>query len=136
MTSAPVPLPRRLAAGFCGCALPSAAMTGPGIAAQRLPSSDAGPELLENAAAAGGLFAVIVMSGAAPRGHHMFGHKDAEIARRTGIAAHPICCGMTVGQVSDLDLFCTPPPGSPWDAVGAGAQAWTRQLRQEAATGR
>jgi hypothetical protein len=34
---------------------------------------------------------------------------------------------MTVDEVSDLDLSYTPPLGSPWDAVQAGAQAWTRQ---------
>jgi hypothetical protein len=38
---------------------------------------------------------------------------------------------MTVDAISDLDLP-SPPLGSPWDAVQAGAQAWTRQV----ATGR
>jgi hypothetical protein len=37
--------------------------------------------------------------------------------------------GMTVDEVSDLDLSYTPPLGSPWDAVQAGARAWTRQAR-------
>jgi hypothetical protein len=37
---------------------------------------------------------------------------------------------MTVDAVSDLDLSYTPPLGSPWDAVQAGAQAWTRALQQ------
>ena len=35
---------------------------------------------------------------------------------------------MTVDAISDLDLSYTPPLGSPWDAVQAGAQAWTRYL--------
>jgi hypothetical protein len=35
--------------------------------------------------------------------------------------------GMTVDAISDLDLSYTPPLGSPWDAIHAGAQAWTRQ---------
>jgi NADPH-dependent 2,4-dienoyl-CoA reductase/sulfur reductase-like enzyme len=60
-------------------------------------------------------------------GVQLFGHKHAEIAKRIDIAATAIYCGMTVDQVSDLDLSYTPPLGSPWDAVQAGAQAWTRQ---------
>ncbi|MFY9649981.1 FAD-dependent oxidoreductase [Trebonia sp.] len=60
-------------------------------------------------------------------GVQLFGHKDAEIAKRIDIAATAIFHGMTVDQVSDLDLSYTPPLGSPWDAVQAGAQAWTRQ---------
>jgi NADPH-dependent 2,4-dienoyl-CoA reductase/sulfur reductase-like enzyme len=62
-------------------------------------------------------------------GVQLFGHKDAEIAKRVDIAAAAIFHGMTVDQVSDLDLSYTPPLGSPWDAVQAGAQAWTRQAR-------
>jgi NADPH-dependent 2,4-dienoyl-CoA reductase/sulfur reductase-like enzyme len=64
-------------------------------------------------------------------GVQLFGHKHAEVAKRIDIAATAIYCGMTVDAVSDLDLSYTPPLGSPWDAVQAGAQAWTRQ----AATG-
>ena len=60
-------------------------------------------------------------------GVQLFGHKDAEIAKRVDIAAAAIFHGMTVDEVSDLDLSYTPPLGSPWDAVQAGAQAWTRQ---------
>ncbi|MFZ0165995.1 MAG: FAD-dependent oxidoreductase, partial [Trebonia sp.] len=60
-------------------------------------------------------------------GVQLFGHKDAEIAKRIDIAATAIFHGMTVDQISDLDLSYTPPLGSPWDAVQAGAQAWTRQ---------
>jgi hypothetical protein len=45
-------------------------------------------------------------------------------AKRIDIGAAAIFHGLTVDQVSDLDLSCTPPPGSPWDAV----QAWTRQV--------
>ena len=62
-------------------------------------------------------------------GVQLFGHKDAEIAKRVDIAAAAIFHGMTVDEVSDLDLSYTPPLGSPWDAVQAGAQAWTRQAR-------
>jgi NADPH-dependent 2,4-dienoyl-CoA reductase/sulfur reductase-like enzyme len=60
-------------------------------------------------------------------GVQLYGHKDAEIAKRIDVAATAIFHGMTVEQVSDLDLSYTPPLGSPWDAVQAGAQAWTRQ---------
>jgi NADPH-dependent 2,4-dienoyl-CoA reductase/sulfur reductase-like enzyme len=60
-------------------------------------------------------------------GVQLYGHKHAEIAKRVDIAAAAIYNGMTVDQVSDLDLSYTPPLGSTWDAVQAGAQAWTRQ---------
>jgi NADPH-dependent 2,4-dienoyl-CoA reductase/sulfur reductase-like enzyme len=69
-------------------------------------------------------------------GVQLYGHKDAEVAKRIDIAATAVYCGMTVDAISDLDLSYTPPLGSPWDAVQAGAQAWTRQHRQEAATAR
>jgi NADPH-dependent 2,4-dienoyl-CoA reductase/sulfur reductase-like enzyme len=62
-------------------------------------------------------------------GMQLFGHKDAEIAKRVDIAAVAIYHGMTVDAVSDLDLSYTPPLGSPWDAVQIAAQMWTRDLR-------
>ncbi len=62
-------------------------------------------------------------------GMQLFGHKNAEIAKRTDIAATAIFHGMTVNAVSDLDLSYTPPLGSPWDAVQMAAQAWVRQTR-------
>jgi NADPH-dependent 2,4-dienoyl-CoA reductase/sulfur reductase-like enzyme len=63
-------------------------------------------------------------------GLQLFGHKDAEIAKRIDIAAAAIFNGMTVDAVSDLDLSYTPPLGSPWDAVQMGAQAWTRAAKE------
>jgi NADPH-dependent 2,4-dienoyl-CoA reductase/sulfur reductase-like enzyme len=63
-------------------------------------------------------------------GVQLFGHKHAEIAKRIDIAAAAIYSGLTVDEVSDLDLSYTPPLGSPWDAVQAGAQAWTRHARR------
>jgi NADPH-dependent 2,4-dienoyl-CoA reductase/sulfur reductase-like enzyme len=60
-------------------------------------------------------------------GVQLFGHRHAEIAKRIDIAATAIYHGMTVEDISDLDLSYTPPLGSPWDAVQAGAQAWSRQ---------
>src|SRR5712691_6181576 len=62
-------------------------------------------------------------------GVQLFGHRNAEIAKRIDIAATAIFHSMTVDAISDLDLSYTPPLGSPWDAVQAGAQAWTRQTR-------
>jgi NADPH-dependent 2,4-dienoyl-CoA reductase/sulfur reductase-like enzyme len=59
-------------------------------------------------------------------GMQLFGHKNAEIAKRVDIAATAIYHGMTVDAVSDLDLSYTPPLGSPWDAVQMAAQAWIR----------
>ena len=63
-------------------------------------------------------------------GMQLFGHKNAEIAKRIDIAATAIFHGMTVEAVSDLDLSYTPPLGSPWDAVQMGAQAWTRAIQR------
>jgi len=63
-------------------------------------------------------------------GLQLFGHKNAEIAKRIDIAATAIFHGMTVDEVSDLDLSYTPPLGSPWEAVQMGAQAWTRATQQ------
>jgi len=59
-------------------------------------------------------------------GMQLFGHKNAEIAKRVDIAATAIFHDMTVDAVSDLDLSYTPPLGSPWEAVQMGAQAWVR----------
>jgi NADPH-dependent 2,4-dienoyl-CoA reductase/sulfur reductase-like enzyme len=59
-------------------------------------------------------------------GMQLFGHRDAEVAKRIDIAATAIFYAMTVDEVSELDLSYTPPLGSPWEAVQMGAQAWTR----------
>jgi NADPH-dependent 2,4-dienoyl-CoA reductase/sulfur reductase-like enzyme len=61
-------------------------------------------------------------------GVQLFGHKHAEVAKRIDIAATAIHHGMTIDEVSDLDLSYTPPLGSPWDAVQMGAQAWARYV--------
>jgi NADPH-dependent 2,4-dienoyl-CoA reductase/sulfur reductase-like enzyme len=61
-------------------------------------------------------------------GMQLFGHKQAEIAKRIDIAATAIYTGMTVEAITDLDLSYTPPLGSPWDAVQMGAQAWNREV--------
>ena len=59
-------------------------------------------------------------------GLQLFGHKNAEIAKRIDIAATAIFHHMTVDALSDLDLSYTPPLGSPWEAVQMGAQTWVR----------
>ncbi len=63
-------------------------------------------------------------------GMQLFGHKNAEIAKRIDIAATAIFHHMTVDAVCDLDLSYTPPLGSPWEAVQMGAQAWTRETQR------
>jgi NADPH-dependent 2,4-dienoyl-CoA reductase/sulfur reductase-like enzyme len=62
-------------------------------------------------------------------GLQLFGHKDAEIAKRIDIAATAIFNNMTVEAMSELDLSYTPPLGSPWEAVQMGAQAWDREVQ-------
>jgi NADPH-dependent 2,4-dienoyl-CoA reductase/sulfur reductase-like enzyme len=57
-------------------------------------------------------------------GVQLFGHRNAEVAKRIDIAATAIFHGMTVDAISDLDLSYTPPLGSPWDTIQIGAQAW------------
>jgi NADPH-dependent 2,4-dienoyl-CoA reductase/sulfur reductase-like enzyme len=61
-------------------------------------------------------------------GVQLFGHRHAEVAKRIDIAATAIFNEMTVDAMSDLDLSYTPPLGSPWDAVQAGAQTWVRAI--------
>jgi NADPH-dependent 2,4-dienoyl-CoA reductase/sulfur reductase-like enzyme len=63
-------------------------------------------------------------------GVQLFGHRHAEVAKRIDIAAVSIFHGMTVDGISDLDLSYTPPLGSPWDAVQAGAQTWVREAHR------
>jgi glycerol uptake facilitator-like aquaporin len=70
VTSAPVPLWRRLTAEFLGSAFLAAVVIGAGIAAQRLSPGQTGLQLLEDAAAtAAGLFAIILMFGPVSGGH-------------------------------------------------------------------
>jgi len=70
VTTAPVPLSRRLAAELLGSAFLAASVIGSGIAAQRLSPSDTGLQLLENSATtAAGLFAIILMFGPVSGAH-------------------------------------------------------------------
>jgi NADPH-dependent 2,4-dienoyl-CoA reductase/sulfur reductase-like enzyme len=59
-------------------------------------------------------------------GVQLIGHLGSEIAKRIDIPATAIFNGQPVEAISDLDLSYTPPLGSPWDAIQAGAQAWVR----------
>jgi arsenate reductase len=70
VSSALIPLWRRLTAEFLGSAFLAAVVIGSGIAAQRLSPGQTGLELVENAAAtAAGLFAIILMFGPVSGGH-------------------------------------------------------------------
>src|SRR5437879_12065456 len=70
VSSAPIPLWRRLTSEFLGSAFLAAVVIGSGIAAQRLSPGQTGLALLENAAAtAAGLFAIILMFGPVSGGH-------------------------------------------------------------------
>ncbi|GAA3899845.1 FAD-dependent oxidoreductase [Streptomyces lacrimifluminis] len=60
-------------------------------------------------------------------GAQLVGRRTAEISKRVDTYATALFHGMTVDAVSDLDLSYTPPLGSPWDAVQAAAQAWSRE---------
>ncbi len=66
-------------------------------------------------------------------GVQLVGHRDAQIAKRIDIPATALFNELTVEQLSDLDLSYTPPLGSPWDAIQAGAQTWTRHVATGAA---
>ncbi len=63
-------------------------------------------------------------------GVQIIGRLGSEIAKRIDIPATAIFNGMGVDAISDLDLSYTPPLGSPWDALQAGAQAWARESRR------
>lgn len=67
-------------------------------------------------------------------GTQMIGHYRTEVSKRIDIFATAIHHGMTVAQLSDLDLSYTPPLSSPWDPVQMAAQAWT--AAQKAAASR
>jgi NADPH-dependent 2,4-dienoyl-CoA reductase/sulfur reductase-like enzyme len=60
-------------------------------------------------------------------GVQLFGHRQAEVAKRIDIAATAIFSGLSVDAMSDLDLSYTPPLGSPWDVMQGGAQTWVRR---------
>ncbi|MDQ1573611.1 MAG: hypothetical protein QOH44_1170, partial [Actinomycetota bacterium] len=60
-------------------------------------------------------------------GAQLVGARGTETAKRVDTYATALFHGMTVEQLSELDLSYTPPLGSPWDAVQMAAQTWSRQ---------
>ena len=58
-------------------------------------------------------------------GAQIVGHYHTEVSKRIDVFAAAIHHGMSVEEVSDLDLSYTPPLSSPWDPVQIATQAWT-----------
>jgi glycerol uptake facilitator-like aquaporin len=115
VTSAPVPLWRRLTAEFLGSAFLAAVVIGAGIAAQRLSPGQAGLELLEDAAAtAAGLFTIILMFGPVSGGHFnpVVSFADAAfggLSWRDAAAYFPAqVAGCTAGAVLANLMFALP----------------------------
>jgi len=63
-------------------------------------------------------------------GAQLVGRLGTEVSKRVDTFATALYAGLTVEQVSELDLSYTPPLGSPWDAVQAATQAWERTHRE------
>lgn len=57
-------------------------------------------------------------------GAQLVGTYGTEIAKRSDVLATAIFTGLTIPQLSDLDLAYTPPLAAPWDAIQATAQHW------------
>ena len=62
-------------------------------------------------------------------GAQIVGHRDSEIAKRIDIIASAIYNGMSVADLSDLDLSYSPPLSSPWDPVQKAAMNWITALK-------
>jgi len=60
-------------------------------------------------------------------GAQLVGRRGTEVAKRVDTYAAALWAGMTVEQITELDLSYTPPLGSPWDAVQVATQAWDAQ---------
>lgn len=60
-------------------------------------------------------------------GAQLVGRLGTETAKRVDTYATALHTGLTVEQISDLDLSYTPPLGSPWDAVQVATQTWSRE---------
>lgn len=57
-------------------------------------------------------------------GAQLMGAWGAEVSKRLDVFATALFHGMTVDQISDLDLSYTPPLSSPWDPVQMASQTW------------
>jgi len=64
-------------------------------------------------------------------GAQLVGRRGSELAKRIDVFAAALHAGMSVAQLSELDLSYTPPLGSPWDAVQLAAQQWERAAADE-----
>ena len=62
-------------------------------------------------------------------GAQLVGRLGTETAKRVDTYATALYAGLTVEQVSELDLSYTPPLGAPWDAVQVAAQQWSAHAR-------
>ena len=62
------------------------------------------------------------------------GYWQAAVAKKIDGFATALHLGMTVDDISDLDLSYTPPLGSPWDAVPPLAQSWAKAVRLQPRT--
>jgi len=62
-------------------------------------------------------------------GAQLVGRLGTETAKRVDTYATALYAGLSVEQVSELDLSYTPPLGSPWDAVQVATQQWSRTVR-------
>lgn len=63
-------------------------------------------------------------------GAQLIGRLGTETAKRVDTFATALYAGLTVDEISALDLSYTPPLGSPWDAVQAATQAWSSAYAQ------
>jgi NADPH-dependent 2,4-dienoyl-CoA reductase/sulfur reductase-like enzyme len=61
-------------------------------------------------------------------GAQLMGAWGAEVSKRVDVFARALFHGMTVDQISDLDLSYTPPLGSLWDPVQMASQAWSTKV--------
>jgi NADPH-dependent 2,4-dienoyl-CoA reductase/sulfur reductase-like enzyme len=57
-------------------------------------------------------------------GGQLVGTYGSEVSKRADVIATAIFAGLTIQQLSDLDLSYTPPLAAPWDAIQTTAQHW------------
>lgn len=69
-------------------------------------------------------------------GAQLVGRRGTEVAKRVDTFATALYAGLTVEQISELDLSYTPPLGSPWDAVQVATQTWSTGRRPSSFTQR
>ena len=61
-------------------------------------------------------------------GAQIVGDYRGQVAKRVDVFAAALYSGMSVDELSDLDLSYTPPLSSPWDPVQMAAQNWSQSL--------